>query len=196
MVDRIVQDIRGALEHNLFFVALNSALTLPDICGKAAYPDEKCSSKRYVDWYDEYIGLYEKAPIPNGQEKMPYLSGRIIYSLRCSMLHAGEPNVNGNSVKRKADIDHFSLIVQKAQAFDIYSDSSSIMEFGTNKVRSYRMSVRRICMILCATAESYYRDNKEKFLFDYEIIDWDEVTAKMPPLDMEAIFEELANPNL
>lgn len=56
MVDRIIQDIKGALENNLYFAALNCALTLPDICGKAEYPTERSSKKRYIDWYDKEIG--------------------------------------------------------------------------------------------------------------------------------------------
>ena len=196
MVDRIIRDIRGALDNNLYFAALNSALTLPDICGKAEYPSERSSKKRYIDWYDKEIGLYERNPRLNGPEEMPYLSGQVMYSLRCAMLHSGEPNINGDSVRQNTDIDKFSLVIQKAQPFDIYSDSSSIMDWAGEHIRSYRMSVRRICLIMCAVAESYYRDNKDKFHFDYEIIDWDEVTATLPPLDMEAIFKELANPEL
>ena len=65
MVDRIIRDIRGALDNNLFFAALNSALTLPDICGKAEYPSEQRSKKRYIDWYDKEIGLYERNPRQN-----------------------------------------------------------------------------------------------------------------------------------
>lgn len=33
MVQRIVDDIRAALDHDLYFAALSTALTLPDICG-------------------------------------------------------------------------------------------------------------------------------------------------------------------
>ena len=55
MVIRLIQDIRKALENDLYFVALNSALTLPDICGKAARPTERSSRKRYILWYDEEI---------------------------------------------------------------------------------------------------------------------------------------------
>lgn len=43
MIFRLVQDIRKALENELYFVALSSALTLLDICGKASYPDERSS---------------------------------------------------------------------------------------------------------------------------------------------------------
>lgn len=45
MVQRIVDDIRAALDHDLYFAALSTALTLPDICGKAEYPNEKSSKK-------------------------------------------------------------------------------------------------------------------------------------------------------
>lgn len=57
MIIRLVQDIRKALENELYFVALSSALTLPDICGKAAYPTERSSRKRYILWYDEEINM-------------------------------------------------------------------------------------------------------------------------------------------
>lgn len=190
MVFRLVQDIRKALENELYFVALSSALTLPDICGKAAYPDERSSRKRYILWYDEGIGKYEKSP--EDKNNMPYLSGEVIYSLRCSLLHEGNPNMKNDILRANQPIDHFSLVIEKAKPFDIYSDASAIIEFGNEQIRGYRMNVRRICMILCNVAESYYRDNMNKFQFNYKIIDWDEVTSHFPPIDMEKVFVELA----
>ena len=47
-------------------------------------------------------------------------------------------------------------------------------------------------MILCNVAESYFRDNRDKFHFNYEIIDWYEVTLHLPSIDMEKVFAELA----
>lgn len=190
MIFRLVQDIRNALENELYFVALISALTLPDICGKVAYPDERSSRKRYISWYEEEIGKYEKNP--DDKENMPYLSGEVIYSLRCSLLHEGNPNMNNDSLRTDFPIDRFSLVIEKAKPFDIYSDSSSLMNFGSEHIREYQMNVRRICMILCNVAESYYKENKNKFHFNYEIIDWDEVTSHFPPIDMEEVFNELA----
>lgn len=190
MIIQLVQDIRKALEKNLYFVALSSALTLPDICGKAAYPEESSSRKRYISWYDDEIGKYEKNP--EDKENMPYLSGEVIYSLRCSLLHEGNPNMNNDSLRADLPIDHFSLVIEKAKPFDIYSDSSSISNFGDKNIREYSMNVRRICMILCNVAESYYKENKDKFHFNYEIIDWDEVTSHLPAIDMEKVINELA----
>lgn len=190
MIFRLVGDIRKALENDLYFVALSSALTLPDICGKAAYPNEQSSRKRYISWYEEEIGKYMKNP--DDKENMPYLSGEVIYSLRCSLLHEGNPNMNNDGLRTDLPIDHFSLIIEKAKPFDIYSDSSLITNYGGKNIREYSMNVRRICMILCNVAESYYKENKDKFLFNYEIIDWDEVTSRFPPIDMEKVFSELA----
>lgn len=190
MIIQLVQDIRKALENNLYFVALSSALTLPDICGKAAYPEEPSSRRRYISWYDEEIGKYEKNP--EDKENMPYLSGEVIYSLRCSLLHEGNPNMNNDSLRADLPIDHFSLVIEKAKPFDIYSDSSSISNFGDKNIREYSMNVRRICMILCNVAESYYKEYKDKFHFNYEIIDWDEATSHLPSIDMEKVINELA----
>ena len=39
MVERLINEIYMALENRLYLVALNTALTLPDICGKAEFPE-------------------------------------------------------------------------------------------------------------------------------------------------------------
>lgn len=53
MINRLIDEINMALSHELYFATLSLALTLPDICGKAEYPD-KGSTRRYKLWYDEY----------------------------------------------------------------------------------------------------------------------------------------------
>ena len=63
---------------------------------------------------------------------------------------------------------------------DIYSDASSITESsqGEIKHRSYRVNIRRLCMIITHSAKSYYDKNKEKFdFFNYKILDWDKEIA-------------------
>ena len=52
-----------------------------------------------------------------------------------------------------------------------------------NQIRTYRVSVRRLCMILTLTAKKYYEENKEKFTFlNYSIMDWDYEMEKMKRL--------------
>ena len=41
-----------------------------------------------------------------------------------------------------------------------------------NKTKNYRVSVRRLCFILCATAKAYYSKHKEQFdFFNFTIFD-------------------------
>lgn len=54
---RLIDDVNKALDAECYYAALSLVLTFPDICGKAAYPQEKIE-KRYIDWYDEHIGKY------------------------------------------------------------------------------------------------------------------------------------------
>lgn len=176
MLLRLIEDINNALDHGAFFSALALALTLPDICGKARYPDEKSSKKRYIGWYDEYVGAYEQYPGEEGQ--MPYLSGEVVYSLRCSFLHQGTPNIEKEKISEKnCKIDHFSLLIEEKNPFDIYGDEACLDQIqdydGKTKTvtRSYQVSVRRLCMILTLCAQGYYKEAPDRFcFFDYEIV--------------------------
>ena len=198
MIQRIIDETEKALSHDLYFAALNLALTLPDICGKAEYPNLR-TGERYKKWYDENVGVTEKTPkCTEDEPEMPYLSGEVVYSLRCSLLHEGNPNLQKNG-KHPIPIDRFSLVIQSEQPFRIYGGEESCVMTSPDgtEVRSYRVNVRRLCMVLCLCAKGYYKENKDKFdFYNYELIDWDEVTASLPPIDMEEVFRKLADPNL
>ena len=99
--------------------------------------------------------------------------------------------MSNDKIKTDCQIDRFSLEIEKVNPFNIYSDSSAIMNWENRNIREYGMNVRRICIILCNVAESYYKGNKDKFHFNYQIIDRDEVAAHFPPIDMEKVFEQL-----
>lgn len=186
MIEKLVADINKALDHAAYFSALSLALTLPDICGKAKYPNSKVG-ERYIKWYDEYVGQYEKCPCEDCNEaKMPYLSGEVVYSLRNCLLHQGTPNIDSSKINDSANkVDRFELVIEKKNEFDIYADSSSVCTnyFGndcTGTMRTYQVSIRRLCLILTACAKGYYRENKELFdFFNFTIVDWDEEVKKM-----------------
>ena len=67
--------------------------------------------------------------------------------------------------------------------------------FGQQR-KSYRMSIRRICLIMWCVVEDYYNKNKDRFHFNYEILDWDKATEHLPLVDMEAFMKARADPNL
>lgn len=178
MIDRIISDCEKALDHDLYFAALNLALTLPDICAKAKYPNEKNNKKRYVDWYEEYLGQYEKGPrFSDEKDDMPYQSGEVIYSLRCSMLHQGTPNVE----ESKCNITKFVLIVEKKKPHNIYS--CDVRQMSDNE-RELSLNVRTLCWKICAVAKNYYRENKELFdFFNYHLLNWDEEMERLHRYD-------------
>lgn len=184
MILRLIADVNKALEAESYFSALSLVLTLPDICGKAEYPQEKSTAKRYKDWYDEYIGKYEQCPCEQSQNtEMPYLSGEVVYSLRNSLLHQGTPNIDPLKIKNDNNkIDCFEIIIESKKPFDIYSDASGIIN---GSVRTYRVNIRRLCLILCNSVKSYYEESKDKFnFFKFTIIDLDNEVERMKNLKL------------
>lgn len=164
----MIDDINRALENEAYFAALALALTLPDICGKAKYPNEN-NRKRYISWYDEYVSKYEQCPCDICQKnKMPYLSGEVVYQLRNSFLHQGTPNVDKNKIRNEFNkFDKFILVIEEKNEFDIYADASLV---GMERV--YIVNVRRLCLILTLTAKRYYDSYKDEFDFlKYLIVD-------------------------
>ena len=170
MVERLILECESALKNNLYFSALSIALILPDICSKAEYPSENRVGKRYIDWYDEYIGQYQKCPVEITGDDMPYASGTLIYQLRCSMLHQGNPDVDAE----KTQVDEFALITEKYSPFGMEICESFGIENDScgNTVRAVTLNIQALCMVICETVGAYYKANKAKFdFFNYRIID-------------------------
>lgn len=174
---QLIDDLNKALNAECYYSALSLALTFPDICGKAEYPQES-TSKRYKDWYDMHIGKYEQCQ----NTSMPYLSGEVVYSLRNSLLHQGTPNIDVNKIKDDNNkIDWFNLVLESKNPFDIYCDAAGIYN---GSVKTYRVNVRRLCLILSDSAKGYYEANRDKFdFFHFSIIDWDSEVDKMNKLE-------------
>lgn len=179
LMPTIFSDIHCALEHDCLFAALALALTLPDICGKAEYPDEK-GKNRYVQWYNEYIGKYyqEASRDERNNDNFPYLDGEAVYSLRCSYLHQGTPNINREQLKTNACmVDKFTLITDRYdQNVPLIFSSCKSTENSGASYRSYSIFIRFLCDLLCRTVENYYLQNQDKFtFFNYNITSFDEM---------------------
>lgn len=164
MVLRLVEEIRKSLDNDIYLSALMTALTLPDICGKAAFPDDR-PSDRYIKWYDEYIGKYEQDALSK-ENGMPYESGIIVYNLRNSLMHEGNPNIN----EKTCDIQEFDLLIEDKNKFSVYAGSAGVRTdyIGDEVVKvtkSLCINIRQLCSNLCNTAKKYYENNKEKFNF-------------------------------
>ena len=191
MIHQIVKEINIALDNKCFISALSNALILPDICGKAQFPElAKQTRQRYIQWYDEYIGQYETDRLGK-ENNLPYLSGEVVYNLRCALLHQGDPHIN----EEKLDIQYFELVVQTKNRASHFCGSSGIrtdyMSDGTErKTRILSVSVLDLCYKLCTCAKHYYNNNKEKFdFFNYNVVNCDFNTSNIFKIKSKIEFD-------
>ena len=179
MVNEIIREINVCLDNGCCIAGLSLALTLPDICGKAYYPTLS-NKRRYIKWFDEYIGQYEHDE-ESAKIGMPYLSGELVYSLRCSLLHQGNPNIKDNEF----GIVYFELLYRQTEGVSIVTGSAKAEivkdENGNDKAvnKELCINVRDMCWKICRLAEICYSKDKEKFdFFNYNLVDTDYHTRK------------------
>lgn len=170
LIDRIVSEVRSALSHGLPLSALALALTLPDSCGKAEYPDET-NGMRYKKWCRQYV-ITDRSDSPYSCD-MPYLNEDIIYSLRNSLLHQSTPNVEQSKIHEpRCKVDKFELVMSER---DCATGDLSMVAYGKDMHivrRELTVYVSHLCHILCSAAEQYYKDHKDKFGFiQYSLVD-------------------------
>ncbi len=87
MIEMYVNNITCSLKDKCYFSALALALALPDMCGMAEFPTETSVAKRYIEWFDRYLGPYFKGGTDGLAEENPWLSGEVVYNLRNTYLH-------------------------------------------------------------------------------------------------------------
>lgn len=179
MVLRLVDEIRKSLDNDIYLSALMTALTLPDICGKAEFPNDK-PAIRYKKWYDEHIGKYEQDERTK-EKDIPYESGEVIYNLRNSLIHSGNPDINETT----CNIQEFELLIEDKRRTSICTSAAGIIhDYDGDEVvkttRSLCINVRQLCFKLCACAEYYYKNNKDKFGFiNSKITNWNPMAREI-----------------
>ena len=147
MTQKMIDEIAVALNQGLYLVALSAALTLPDVCGKAEYPEERVST-RYKKWYSTFV--------PDGN-----LPEDSVYALRCSLLHEGNTNA-----KDKNDIKFQLMTNAYTQSIEIdFCITSKVTHANGTSEKRITVYVGYLCTAICNAASDYYNRNKEKFNF-------------------------------
>lgn len=101
MIEHLVKEINTCLKNDLQIAALTMALTLPDTCGKAYCPKGR-NGERYANWYDDFITTPKRKQC--GIDGA-VIGGRLVYKLRCAMLHESNPRVDGGGRCHKILVD-------------------------------------------------------------------------------------------
>ena len=162
----IIEDIYKSLDNDCYYAALSLALMLPDICAQAEYPKMSLGN-RYIKWFDEFYSKYEKEIL---EENSAYLIGEVLYNLRCSFLHIGNPAIKREKIKEEQNKniriflfkdDNKDHIPYRNIIFPITINQKS----GTLTATAYFINIRGICLRIAAAADKYYENNIEKFNF-------------------------------
>lgn len=164
MIEHLVNEIERCLKNDLQIAALTMALTLPDTCGKAYSPKGR-NGERYANWYDDFIATPKRK---RGGIDGAVISGKLVYKLRCAMLHESNPTVVGT----EENITHFSLIWRPASSCSRVPIERCIKldENGAPQQQAISIDIVSLCQDICEAALLYYRKNKEHFSFNYRII--------------------------
>jgi hypothetical protein len=128
----VIQQVRTSNEAGLYYVALFSALALPDICAALESDNGQASKDKYVSWFNTHV-----ASRYNG-----FLDGETCYYFRCSMLHQGSTQHPRGQYSR-------IIFVEPGQSGIVLHNN--IMNDALN------IDVHIFCEDLCAAAESWWR---------------------------------------
>ena len=166
IVLKLISEVKDLLEKDSYIGALALSLMLPDVCGKAESPNEKGNKARYTFWYDTYIGRYEKARAKSDDPEFrdrPYLSGEVVYYLRCSFLHEGLCAVDDSSISNPQNKSvEFHLVIPKKEFLACLRTETNITYNQDGSVVSceYFIDIPYLCSLICNVAEQYYWNNQ------------------------------------
>jgi hypothetical protein len=92
-LDILLNQIETAANSGLSVLALQGALSVPDICGALEDVSGQASGKRYIAWFDSNLGSKYQAMIgPSSGKHTVFLDGATTYHFRCSFVHQGKTN--------------------------------------------------------------------------------------------------------
>lgn len=157
-MESVFNSIRQSLNTENYLAALALALTIPDICGKVEFPNEKVGD-RYCEWYTNYVdNAYNFPPPKCNPDDLPIpprFSASDCYQLRCAILHSWSIDMDFDKV-------NFDL-------FKLYKNTSVVSgvrwEQGKPQTaKSYiYLDITRFCQTMCDVAEEYYNTRKADF---------------------------------
>lgn len=183
-LDRVTE-IELNIEDRRWQSALALALTIPDICGGIAFPEQYRRHRdgkiildkfknpardiggQYSRWFDEYASEYFKL---SPEDEAPYICGKRCWQLRCEYLHQNK----GFNNNEEEDEVHFHLGVNcgtsvcQHNAGDDPANSKDI-----------HIDINQFCQRMCNAARNFYNEAHETL--DFSIYN-------TPVLDFEPYF--------
>ena len=148
----LLEQIKKGLDANLFFLALFTALTIPDICGALSSDNGEASGQKYQDWFDQYVS----------KKYNNFFNGQNCYYFRCSLLHQGTSQHNKSNYSRILFVE--PSVINLIAHNNIMNDALNI-------------DIKIFCKDIIAGAEEYLAENEETELYK---INYDKFVHRYP----------------
>jgi len=140
-MERVVQDVRSAVNGEAWYSALALALALPDICGYVESP-RAGSGARYAAWFDREVGPCYSVSVA-GSPPVQFLTGNDCYAMRCAFLHQGEFDISDQRAREV--LDRFRFVVPK----------SGVTIHNNRLKNTLQLQVSKFCEDVCVAVESW-----------------------------------------
>ena len=144
-MDVLFTQIKECLARGLYFPALYTTLTLPDICGALGSENGKTSGDKYKAWFDEYVS----------QKYNGFVNGETCYFLRCSLLH------QGTSIHPSGNYSRILFTLPNPQNNTFHNN---VLNDALN------LDLKIFCLDIISVADSWVAENKntELFILNYD----------------------------
>ncbi|MEI3893157.1 MULTISPECIES: hypothetical protein [Bacillus] len=171
-MENLIIEIMSSLDNKNYLSALALTLTLPDICGKIAYPEETgkgAVGRRYAKWYDEHIYEHESKPeLKQKIEELGKFDGWAVYKLRCNLLHDGSSDIEEYMKKQNRQKKSINFVFELTDSITSYSKSYEDNEDDCSI--KIRIGIIDFCHKMCSAAEAFYNKNSKRDIFNNIII--------------------------
>lgn len=158
----VVEQVRRSLQQDCYLPALALALTIPDACGKIAFPKLTKSKERYIHWYNQWAldKFADHQGFGDDKEPVrPYFNADMCYKLRCEFLHANstfiKPTPFENQNEPIDDYD-FELTINGSNSYGIttWVGSETSQQPSMRRYR-VRIDIATLCNSLCTAADQF-----------------------------------------
>ncbi len=135
-------EITKALDAECYLAALSLSLTVPSVIGKFIYP-ELNEKEAYIKCYQVDIGKYETCK-ENLNEKIPYPSGELVYSLKNAIQNNWNTLVTGKY--QDFELTGLRMLIQDKSFYDMYTSSVCVGKNFNGVMNSeLEISIRDFC---------------------------------------------------
>ena len=143
-MQRIIEEIEGCVDHQYYYAALILALAIPDVClsyEKKNAKDTENYSAWCKKWFDSDFDV----------------DGKVVYALRCSMMHSLNNNVEEQSAYQQYRKDKV-LIDNRKEQFCFFIPGSNLQ----NGIQYFQENNQSVKHELCISRLIYQIINAYK----------------------------------